>query len=40
MTGYTHSMGNALRKTGSTYYHAQLGVPDKDRAIKGWLSVI
>ena len=22
------------------YYHAQLGLPDKGRAIKGWLSAI
>ena len=28
-------------KTGSTYYHAQLGLTDKDREIKGdWLTVI
>ena len=26
---------NALAKTGATYYHAQLGLPDKIRAIKG-----
>ena len=24
-----------LQKTGTTHYHAQLGLPDKGRAIKG-----
>ena len=27
--------GNALDETGATQYHAQLGLPDKGRAIKG-----
>ncbi len=26
-------------QTGATHYRAQLGPPDKSRAIKGWLSV-
>ncbi len=29
------SRGNALNKTGATYYHAQLGLRYKGRAIKG-----
>ncbi len=29
------SRGNALIKTGATQYNAQLGLPDKGRAIKG-----
>ncbi len=29
------SRGNALAKTVATQYHAQLGLPDKGRAIKG-----
>ncbi len=29
------SRGNALAQTGATHYHAQLGLPDKGRAIKG-----
>ncbi len=29
------SRGNALAQTEATQYHAQLGLPDKGRAIKG-----
>ena len=29
------SRGNALAQTGATQYHAQLGLPDKGRVIKG-----
>ena len=29
------SRGNALPIKDATHYHAQLGPPDKDRAIKG-----
>ncbi len=29
------SRGNALAQIGSSQYHAQLGLPDKGRAIKG-----
>ncbi len=27
-------------RTGATQYHAQLGLPDKGRALKGWLSAM
>ncbi len=27
-------------QTGATHYHAELGLPDKGCAIKGWLSAI
>ena len=32
--------GMSLLKTGTTHYHAQLGLPDKGRAIKGLVDCI
>ena len=35
MSGVSQSRGIVMVKTGTTYYHAQLGLPDNGRAIKG-----
>ncbi len=32
------SRGNDLAKTGESHYHTQLGLSDKDRAIKGLVA--